>query len=548
MHNISIFEKWSSFFTFRNCVVSKLLKYRFTAIFGILFGVILYSLMMTQQLTNTFDGLWHQNYHHAGVGELSSGRWLLVLVDKLVMGTHADPVISIVALALYVIGFLFVLDLFNPTRKSVQCLCMALFISSTLISTTLSYRYTSLGYGLSFLLAVLSIYAIIKIRNHYFGICISGILLGLSMACYQAYLATFCIIAVFYAIYCCKERKMISSETSSLSSVSYLVRIILTVCIGMLFYYVSLTIFLKLYDVSLSNYNGAGQVSLGEAFSNLPQNILKTYQFFYAYFFMDGLTINRLQPFGIFYILMAFLIGEIIFIAIKTLKIGKKWILLLIPAVIAIPIASNAYMLLAGDKLELQMTTGLAIFAPLTMLILFSSLEQKRIVQIICTCLCIALIYGNSIQVWIDQEAMYEGQNACDTMITQVIDDLSENNLLSADYEYFFIGVPEGNPLFSVSNTYYSANAYAQMGRFWVSGNCCQSSYRGLISRRMGLDLLVSTLSYDDISGKTDTLKMPVFPIDGYIMLLDGNTVVVKISEYNAYTGNSKYTLDSFTD
>ena len=121
---------------------------------------------------------------------------------KLVMGTHADPVISIVALALYVIGFLFVLDLFNPTRKSVQCLCMALFISSTLISTTLSYRYTSLGYGLSFLLAVLSIYAIIKIRNHYFGICISGILLGLSMACYQAYLATFCIIAVFYAIYC----------------------------------------------------------------------------------------------------------------------------------------------------------------------------------------------------------------------------------------------------------------------------------------------------------------------------------------------------------
>ena len=64
----------------------------------------------------------------------------------------------------------------------------------------------------------------------------------------------------------------------------------------------------------------------------------------------------------------------------------------------------------------------------------------------------------------------------------------------------------------------------------------------------MGLDLLVSTLSYDDISGKIDTLKMPVFPSDGYIMLLDGNTVVVKISEYNAYTGNSKYTLDSFTD
>ena len=542
----SDYEKWCNILTFKNCVISKLLKYKFTAIFGILFGTILYALMMTQQLTNTFDGLWQQNYHHADVGELSSGRWLLALVDKLVMGTHADPITSIAALALYVIGFLFVVDLFNPKRRSVQYLCMALFISSTLISNTLSYRFTSLGYGLSYLLAVLSIYAIIKTRNHAYAICIAGIFLGLSMACYQAYLATFCIIAVFYAIYCCKERKVISVGTSSLGPVGYLMRIVASVCVGMLFYYATLTLRLKLYDVSLSSYNGVGQISLWEILSGFPQSILKTYQFFYAYFFKDKLIINRLQPFGIFYILMALLIGVIIFIAIKTWKTEKKWILLLLPAVVAIPIASNAYMLLAGDKLEMQMTTGLAMFAPLTMLILFSYFEEKRIFQIICALLCIALTYGNSIQVWIDQEAMYEGQNACDTMIAQVINDLSENNLLSTDYEYFFIGVPEENPLFSVSDTYHCANAYAQMGRFWVSGNCCQLSYRGLINKRMGLNLPVSTLSYDDISVKTDTLKMPVFPYDGYIVLLDGNTVVVKISEYKAYTGNSKYTLDSF--
>ena len=147
-------------------------------------------------------------------------------------------------------------------------------------------------------------------------------------------------------------------------------------------------------------------------------------------------------------------------------------------------------------------------------------------------------------QVWMDQEAMYEGQNACDTMMTQVISDLRNENLLSSDYEYFFIGVPEENPLFSVSDTYYRANAYAQMGRFWVSGNCCQASYKGLIERRLGLNLPISYLLYENVADKLDVFAMPEFPCDGYIVLLDENTVVVKINEYKEYTGSSKYVID----
>lgn len=54
---------------------------------GLSFAVVLYGLMMAQQLTNTFDGLWNQTYYHAGLPELTSGRWLLHYIDKLTLAS-----------------------------------------------------------------------------------------------------------------------------------------------------------------------------------------------------------------------------------------------------------------------------------------------------------------------------------------------------------------------------------------------------------------------------------------------------------------------------
>ena len=61
----------------------------------------------------------------------------------------------------------------------------------------------------------------------------------------------------------------------------------------------------------------------------------------------------------------------------------------------------------------------------------------------------------------------------------------------------------------------------------------------------MGINLPVSDLLYEDIAAKTDVSEMPVFPSDGYIQLLDEHLVVIKISEYKAYSGDSKYVLGS---
>ena len=527
--------------TFKSRFITFFKKYRFAALFGFLFSILLYSLMMSQQLTNTFDGLWQQNYHEAGALELTSGRWMLIFVDKLVMGLHAEPIASIAALSLYIAGFLLTLNLFKVENSFYGCLGLALFLSSTAICNTLSYRFTSLGYGFAYLLAVLSVYTVIKVTNPFAAVGVSGLLLGLSMSCYQAYLAVFCTIAVFYIIVQCKSAEEVNGERSMLHN---LLRIGCSLITGAVFYIVSLSLMLKLFHSSLSGYNGIGEVSSGAVLAGLPQSILKTFQYFGAYFFMDKLKINRLQPFGVLCLLLALFILLIVLIGINVWKTKKQRIVLLLFAAFGIPIACSAYMLIAGDKMELQMTAGLAMFMSLTMIVAFSCFKEKRFLKSVCTILCIALIYGNSMQVWFDQEAMYEGQNACETMATQVISDLKSENLLSSDYEYYFIGAPAENPFFSVSSIYDCANGYAQMGRFWTSGNCCQMSYDGLINQHMGFNLSMSSLDYETVAEKISVQEMPEFPAEGYMTLLDDHTVVIKISEYKEYTGNSKYVFE----
>ena len=178
---------------------------------------------------------------------------------------------------------------------------------------------------------------------------------------------------------------------------------------------------------------------------------------------------------------------------------------------------------------------------PLTMITAFSLFEKRHYLQLACSLFCVALLYGSSMQVWFDQEAMYEGRNASHTMATQVLTDLKNDGLLAADYEYFFVGVPAKNPYFAVSDIYACDNGYAQMGNFWVSGSCAQMSYHGLINKWMGFDLPMSYLLYEDLPESANVSQMPSFPDDGYISLVEDNLVIIKISEYEKYSEYSLY-------
>ena len=492
------------------------------------FMVILYSMLMPQQLTHPFDGLWNHNYHHAGVPELTSGRWLLRYVDKVTMRLHADPITSLAALALFLLGFLLVLSLLEVTQPAVSALSLGLWLSSVVICCTLSYRMTSLGYALAYLLAVLGLYATVRVPGVVPAVLSGGVLLGLSMACYQTYLGVFCLLALFYLLFLCRTAE------EGLAPIGFaLLRMLGALVVGGLFYISSLSFFLKYNDASLSNYNGVSAITPAGLLASLPENLGKTYHYFRVYFFTNTFHVNRLQTGG-FVLLFLLLAAALVCLAVRLRKHPVR-VLVLVLAAAAIPVACNAYLLLAGDKLEFQMAAGLALLVPLSFLTIVSCLPRKRWLWVPCALFGLALLYGSSMQVWFDQEAMYEGRNASETMVTQIITDLKTKDLLSEQYEYFFVGVPARNETFSVSDAYACANGYAQMGNFWVTGSCGQMSYHGLIDTYLGFHLPMSYRSYEELAARYDLAALPTFPQEGYLTLLDDHFVVIKVSQHQEY-------------
>lgn len=141
--------------------------------------------------------------------------------------------------------------------------------------------------------------------------------------------------------------------------------------------------------------------------------------------------------------------------------------------------------------------------------------------------MCVVL-YGSICQVVIDQNTMYEGRVATETIADMIVDKLLQEDLIQSDYRYVFVGTPVSCLLYSVGPNYAYSNYYALYGA-WYLGNNCAKSWNGVIKNRKGLYLdMVMGPEYEALSSSEMVAGMPQFPDPGSILLED-NIVYVKI-------------------
>ncbi len=149
----------------------------------------------------------------------------------------------------------------------------------------------------------------------------------------------------------------------------------------------------------------------------------------------------------------------------------------------------------------------------------------------ICVMVCMTLcIYGNVYMVQVDQQSMDSGMIATKTLLTEVIHQLDDNNLLDADTKYCFIGRPVDNPLFSKSPVFEMANEYARFGEWANIPSCIPQSYNGALKYLMEMNISVgSSKRYVRYAKKEEVQQMPTFPEEGSIKKIK-DVVVVKLS------------------
>ena len=511
-----------------SAIKEKIVKYKGEFIFGMLFSLFIYSLFITQQLTNAYDGFWRQNYDIKGDWELSLGRWMQRFVDMAHYGIHTDPYASITTLTLFVVGLIMILDIFEVRKKWITYLFISIFISSTLVSITLSYRIFSIEYGIAFVASVIAAYSCIKIENDLASMCVGGTCLCVMMALYQAYLTVFSLIVVFWMLH-----ELTFSDKRNEECFKYVFDVLKCCMFGAALYLITLKARLYMRNTVLSDYHGADTAFNIRTVQKIPLSIARTYKIFFKYFWDSEFKLNVFQEFGLLKIFFILSVVVLIIISARVLRFqreNKVALLSFVLAVLAIPVACNVELMLATEaELQLHMTVGLALLFPMVLLLLDDIIFNSNHLKILCCIICAVLIYGNVLQVQIDQDAMFEGKNATVSMAYGIVEDLKKINNMSDEYDYFFVGQPIDNEYFYVSKTFYRANEYAQVGKFWLGGNCMRQTYEGLFNRIMGINLNITEKEYGEYSNLDIVKEMPSYPEEGYIKVID-NTVIVKIS------------------
>ena len=153
-------------------------------------------------------------------------------------------------------------------------------------------------------------------------------------------------------------------------------------------------------------------------------------------------------------------------------------------------------------------------------------------------------VIGNSLQSNLDMITMYEGRESTRGIVNRITDTLIQNDMLTKDKQYVFLGNPSDNALLYTTsdlearnkNDIYAKygaknNAYAKYGEFWTTADCMNMSYAGVL-RDIGVNIpLCTDAAYDEIKNLDEVKNMPVFPTEGSIREVNGY-IVAKVAEY----------------
>lgn len=496
---------------------------------NLIFSIVLYYLLISHQLVNSNDGLWEYNYYKAGKWSLSLGRWFWLYLDRLRFGISTEPLTSLITLTCFSMGIILILDLFDMKSKT-GYLAGMLFLSSTSICISLSYRYMSPTFGVAFLFSVLAAWIVIRLKNSFLSVALAGVLIALSMGLYQAYLGCTCIVLLGYFIY-----SLYKEDTALRDVLIQVVKAVIAGIIGGILYVAILNIHLNFFHMYLSDYNGANTYSLINTIRKLPDSIVNSYKVFFRFFNGELYRLNVLQGAKLNW--FAFLIAVIFFVKgfFQIWPRGKFRALLYVVFILAIPAACNVVLLIAtAVSMELQMTAPLSLFISILLCIESKIVSAEKLflwVRRLNLLLLAVILYGNIYQVQIDQTAMQEGQTATVTMAEEITHRLDEEGYLASDLNYCLIGPPAYSDLFPRSRIYQSANAYARFGDWYLDPACARRSWQSVFSNLCGVNLtMCSSGEYSDLGSREEVQNLPVYPQEGFITVIN-DIVVIKVSE-----------------
>lgn len=499
-------------------------------IFGGLFiGALTYFMMMSQNLVNDLDGIWHHSNFIAGDWEISLGRGLQRYADRARFGIVSEPFNSILTIFLIVIGTVMVIEKFQIKNSFYKGLLLIILVANPIVCNSLSYSYMSVNFGLAYFFSVAA-FCCVKLgdikRKVVTGILLGGLCLGISMAFYQAYICVTCVLITMYTL-----KKLV--EEDSLKQIITYVALCLSMGIwGGVVYFSITQLLLYRAGVEMSSYRGASNINMVEMIKALPDSLKNCYVEFVKYI-SEYKAMSDLEFIEVIIYGLLTVYAVVVMLQFASLCRKNKGQAVLFAAMVGLlPISSCFVLLLAvGNIMTGLMSMGLLLCVVMLGVIVPKDGAGAFWIKRIYFFMLAFFAWFQLSAVENDQLALKEGKLATITLAENMVTHLNENGYFEDGKVVAFVGRPGDNDSFAWSTAYQMANGYAKFGCWSTDARNNKVSWDGVMSCFLGTNISTCGVeTYQEIVALEQVANMPEFPMEGSVCIIN-NVIVVKVSD-----------------
>lgn len=300
-------------------------------------------------------------------GTFSFGRWMNGIIGRLTEKATGElhyqtPLyLGILALFFVALSACIIADLLEIRTVTGRILLGGIFAAFPFMTALYSYMYTSASYMFGFLLGMIGLYLVCRVRKWYSFI--TGVILeACCVGTYQAFLPVLACITLLVMLKEYLKKEKIETFKSLILQALYFLG---DICATVLVYLGIMKFFLSHYHEELTSYRGMNE-SVFTTFSDYISRAVTAYKTFFvpengqANMFFAGLSKYHKALLVIVLILLVFSVCKLV------CSKGKKWLPGLIGLIIVIavfPLACNSvYLMCAEDVSSLMMAGSIGIF------------------------------------------------------------------------------------------------------------------------------------------------------------------------------------------
>ena len=301
-------------------------QWKMCFISAIVIGLIAHLYKITNWLPN-WDSLV---FRYDAQNMVSMGRWFLPVASALSSFYDLPWITGLMAILFHAIGAVCICKIFEVKKNLTAMLIGAAVVSFPTVTSVLLYNYVADSYSFAFLLSCIAALLITRDKLKYY--ILAAILIALSVGIYQAYITVTIMLLLCFLII-----EVLKKETKIKDVLIKSAKFLLTGIVGMVLYYLALTVILKVTKTALLEYQGFDNAASLSGF-NIPASLYVIKESFVNYFFDFS---NGINVFSVINVIV--LIAAVAFYLIDVIKnkLNIFKILVLVVLVVFLPIAAS---------------------------------------------------------------------------------------------------------------------------------------------------------------------------------------------------------------